>query len=230
MDNLSAQGVAVATSPFGPWRRLGIVAPGGLAWGPDGRGGGFRPDLWNGLRVDSGRALVVNGTRLYSTKGIGNGTHIPNSNPSGGYQALQGVFYPANQSSWAPPYRLFAGNPVTRAGPSGNSFTVGGAENCEFFSGPDGYFHAVCTAHGALYKGGNIPHYVVRVLRASGGVQKESDVSWTFAGFVPNLGAAEPTPAYEGAPPGDAANVRFFVARSTKGISLYSVQWSPAAA
>jgi len=40
MDNLSAQGVAVSSSPYGPWRRLGIVAPGGLAWVPGGTGGG----------------------------------------------------------------------------------------------------------------------------------------------------------------------------------------------
>ena len=33
MDNLSAQGVAVSKSPFGPWQRLGIVAAGGLGWG-----------------------------------------------------------------------------------------------------------------------------------------------------------------------------------------------------
>lgn len=78
MDNLSAQGVAVSASPYGPWTRLGVVAPGGLAWGAGGKGGGFRPDIWNGLRVDSGRPLIVNNTRLYSTKGIGNGTGIPN--------------------------------------------------------------------------------------------------------------------------------------------------------
>ena len=39
MDNLSAQGVAVSESPFGPWRRLGVVAPGGLAWAADRKGG-----------------------------------------------------------------------------------------------------------------------------------------------------------------------------------------------
>ena len=39
MDNLSAQGVAVSKSPFGPWRRLGVVAPGGLAWAADRKGG-----------------------------------------------------------------------------------------------------------------------------------------------------------------------------------------------
>ena len=76
-------------------------------------------------------ALVVNGTKLYSTKGIGNGTQIPDENPGGHYQALQGVFFPTDQTSWGPPYTAFGGNPVTRAGPSGNSFTVGGAENCE---------------------------------------------------------------------------------------------------
>jgi len=59
MDNLSAQGIAVSASPFGPWKRLGIVAPGGLGWKAGGTGGGFRPGVWNGLRVDSGRALVV---------------------------------------------------------------------------------------------------------------------------------------------------------------------------
>lgn len=221
MDNLSAQGVAVSSSPYGPWRRLGVVAPGGLAWGPGAKGGGFRPDIWNGLRVDSGRALVVNGTRLYSTKGIGNGTGIPDANPSGMYQALQGVFFPVNGSSWAPPYHPCPLNPVTRAGPAGNSYTRGGAENCEFASGPDGYFHAVCSAHGALYPGGSIPHYVVRVFPGA-----PPRVEWTFVGFVPQLGAAEPTPVYEGGPPGNAAGVRFFIARAKGGVSLYSVRWS----
>jgi len=227
MDNLSAQGVAVSASPYGPWRRLGIVAPGGLAWGPSGKGGGFRPNVWNGLRVDSGRALIVNGTRLYSTKGIGNGTAIPNSNPGGSYQALQGVFFPVNSSSWAPPYRAFKGNPVTRAGPSGNSYTIGGAENCEFFAGPDGYFHAACTAHGTLYPGGSNPHYLVRV---TGGGAHDSSVEWQFVGFIPHLGASEPTPVYENGPPGDAATVRYFIARTNSGIALYSVSWTPAEA
>ena len=122
--------VAVSGSPFGPWKRLGVVAPGGLAWGKDGKGGGFRINHWNGLRVDSGRALIVNGTRLYTTKGIGNGTGLPDSNPTGKYQALQGVFFPNAPDSWAPPYHAYAENPVTRAGPAGNTFTVGGAENC----------------------------------------------------------------------------------------------------
>lgn len=50
---------------YGPWKRLGIVAPGGLGWRPGGNGGGYRPNVWNGLRVDSGRALIINGIRLY---------------------------------------------------------------------------------------------------------------------------------------------------------------------
>jgi hypothetical protein len=215
----SAQGVAVAESASGPWRRLGLVAAGGLGWGASGKGGGFRTNLWNGLRVDSGRALVVNGTKLYSTKGIGNGTKIPNENPGGHYQALQGVFFPKSNQSWAPPYTAYSRNPVTRAGPDGNTFTVGGAENCEFYSGPDGFFHATCAAHGALYPGGDCPHYLVSV-------SSEMDVQWTFVGFHCS-GAAEATPVYEGAPPGDKARVNFFIARDKGGVSLYSVSWAP---
>jgi hypothetical protein len=231
MDNLSAQGVAVSASPFGPWKRLGVVAPGGLAWGPGGKGGGYRPNVWNGLRVDSGRALIVNGTRLYSTKGIGNGTAIPNSNPTGSYQALQGVFFPANQSSWAPPYSAFSGNPVTRAGPTGNSMTVGGSENCEFFSGPDGYFHATCAAHGALYPGGSCPHYLVSVLPGTqehGQTQlpPNPSVNWQFVGFH-CMGPPEATPVYSGGPPGDQGQAGHFIARNDGGISLYNVSWSP---
>lgn len=202
-----------------------MVAPGGLAWGSDGKGGGYRPDLWNGLRVDSGRPLVVNNTKLYSTKGIGNGSGIPNSNPSGGYQALQGVFFPQDQGTWAPPYVAYSENPVTRAGvaPVGNTYTSGGAENCEFYSGPDSYFHANCAAHGTIYKGGGAPHYIVSVRAES-----IPRVLWTFVGFIPHLGAAEPTPVYEGGPPGDTALVRYFVARDRGGVSLYSVHWSSA--
>jgi hypothetical protein len=55
-------------------------------------------------------------------------------------------------------------NPVTRAGPTGNSYTHAGAENCEFYQGPDGYFHATCTAHGESYPNGGCPHYLVSVL------------------------------------------------------------------
>jgi hypothetical protein len=234
MDNLSAQGCAVSSSPYGPWRRLGVVAPGGLAWNASGKGGGYRENHWNGLRVDSGRALIVNGTRLYSTKGIGNGTKLPDSNPSGTYQALQGVFFPDDAASWAPPYHAYRGNPVTRAGPAGNTYTAGGAENCEFYSGPDGFFHANCAAHGELYPHGGAPHYLVRVLPADRSADARSSadprIEWQFVGFVPSLGAAEPTPVYEDGPPGDNATVRFFIARADRGVSLYAVHWSPAAA
>lgn len=92
-----------------------LLLSGSISWGPM-RVRRFRPNTWNGLRVDSGRALVVNGTRLYSTKGIGNGTGIPASNPTGGYQALQGVYFPTNQSSWEPPYTAYSGNPVRAMG------------------------------------------------------------------------------------------------------------------
>jgi len=92
-----------------------LLLSGSISWGPM-RFRRFRPNTWNGLRVDSGWALVVNGTRLYSTKGIGNGTGIPASNPTGGYQALQGVYFPTNQSSWEPPYTAYSGNPVRAMG------------------------------------------------------------------------------------------------------------------
>ena len=248
--------------------------------------------------------LQVNGTKLYATKGIGNGTGIPASNPTGMYQALQGVFFPQDQASWRPPYIAFLGNPVTRAGPppAGNTYAKGGAENCEFAAGPDGHFHAVCASHGALYPGagtalggfhpacahaglmrrlpccgvspasrrdgdaalgwrrdpqipedahlsmcaartptpcplfcvsllyvacasplagGYAPHYLVTV-RAG----PAPEVRWQFVGFVSDLGASEPTPVYEGVP-GDAAAVRYFVARRAGGVALYSVAWSP---
>ena len=108
---------------------------------------------------------------------------------------------------------------MTRAGPSGNSFTVGGAENCEFYSGPDGFFHATCAAHGALYRGGSCPHYLVSVA-------SPALVRWTFVGFHCS-GAAEATPVYEGGPPGDQAKVNYFIARDKGGVSLYSVSWAP---
>eukprot|EP00041_Stephanoeca_diplocostata_P024953 m.642608 g.642608 ORF g.642608 m.642608 type:complete len:225 (+) comp22640_c0_seq1:1872-2546(+) len=202
--------------------RLRCVAQ-GLAWGPGGTGGGYRKGLWNGLRVDSGRALIVNGTRLYATKGIGNGTMIPSHNPSGMYQALQGVFFPNNNSRWDSfPWHPYDANPVTRA--NNNTYTVGGAENCEFMSSPlDKRFHAVCAAHGAAYPNGNYPHYVVTVTKPE---QESPRVTWTFVGFVSRgYASGEPTPVYENAPPGDAADVRFMIGRTQEGIALYEVSW-----
>lgn len=95
---------------------------------------------------------------------------------------------------------------------------------------------------GRLYPDGNTPHYIVRIHPATtsgsglnstataGNVGlKGPTVEWQFAGFVPDIGAAEATPVYEGVP-GDKAVVRYFVARDSGGVSLYSVSWSHYAA
>ena len=135
----------------------------------------YRADAWNGLRVDSGRALIVNGTKLLFTKGIGNGTGLPYNNWLGGYQALQGAFFPVNNQWDGVPYTPYAANPLTRN--HDNSYTAGGAENCEFFPHAHAAFdataaplaigqtllHAVCAAHGAAYQHGSTPHYLVTV-------------------------------------------------------------------
>ena len=82
------------------------------------------------------------------------------------------------------------------------------------------------------------PHYLISVapppplLRptapgsALGVAAAQPSVKWTFVGFHCS-GAAEATPVYEGGPPGDAAEVRFFIARAGRGVSLYSVAWAP---
>jgi len=69
--------------------------------------------------------------------------------------------------------------------------------------------------------GGYAPHYLVTVRPGP-----PPEVRWQFVGFVSNLGASEPTPVYEGVP-GDAASVRYFVAKRAGGVALYSVAWSP---
>eukprot|EP01052_Picozoa_sp_SAG31_P072744 SAG31_NODE_31742_length_364_cov_2.505660_1_plen_73_part_01 len=53
-------------------------------------------------------------------------------------------------------------------------------------------------------------------------------VEWTFVDFVDTKKgwAAEPTPVYEGAPPGDKAVVRYNIARHAGGVGLYSVAWT----
>jgi hypothetical protein len=68
-----------------------------------------------------------------------------------------------------------------------------------------------------------VPHYIVKVFPGA-----SPQVIWTFVGFVPKLGAAEPTPVYENGMPGDNATVNYFIARAKGGVSLYSVSWSPA--
>ena len=203
------------------------------------------------------------------------------------YQALQGVFFPADQASWRPPYIAFPGNPVTRAGPppAGNTYAKGGAENCEFAAGPDGQFHAVCASHGALYPGTGLgcgrggwgggrrvhpcfaswPETRVASILGMGLASRSTDSGSTDSGrcrcalcnprpclfyFVvcgmashrwlrpalPGHRAARPGPrsalavrwlcVHEGVP-GDAATVRYFVAKRAGGVALYSVAWSP---
>ena len=77
------------------------------------------------------------------------------------------------------------------------------------------------VAYTSPLAGGYAPHYLVTV-RAG----PAPEVRWQFVGFVSNLGASEPTPVYEGVP-GDAASVRYFVAKRAGGVALYSVAWSP---
>ena len=176
---------------------------------------------------------VLSDTCRNSTKGIGNGTLIPDTNPGGHYQALQGVFFPRNQSSWSPPYDAYVSNPVTRAGDKGNTYTTGGAENCEFFPNPlDGHMHVLCAAHGVKYPGGYVPHYTLHVDAAAATTSSDAPgdagqpaVRWRFVGFASPGGGPEATPVYEGGPPGDQARVRFCIARSKSGVSLFSVRW-----
>ena len=93
-------------------------------------------------------------------------------------------------------------------------------ENCEFFMGPArgepaGTLHVLCQNHGS-----GQPHFVANVSSAG--------LRWTFVNLVDTSPAREPTPVYEGGPPGSEAKVRFFIARDEGGVSLYRVSWSPA--
>ena len=194
----SAQLVASAPSPYGPWTRRGLVCvPTGAppTW----------TQAWNARRCDSGRALVVRGSKGYFTKGV-----------AGASFAQEGVYFPANASSWLPPYSAWAGNPIYNASDNPAS-AVDGYENCEFFNGPPGeaggpWLHVLCQNHG-----GGQPHFVTR-----------DNLSWQYVGVVDTAPALEPTPAYDGGPPGDGANVTHFISRAEGGnlhIDLFSLSW-----
>ena len=194
----SAQLVASAGSPYGPWTRRGLVCA------PTGAPPGWQQG-WSARRCDSGRALVVGGRKGFYTKGV-QGTAF----------AQEGVFFPQNASSWLPPYVAWPGNPVYNASANPAS-AAGGYENCEFFSGPPGepggpWLHVLCQNHGA-----GQPHFVTR-----------DSLQWRYLGVLDTAPALEPTPAYDGGLPGDGARVTHFIARAAGGnlhIDLFALSW-----
>ena len=166
----SAQLVASAASPNGPWTKLGLVN-----W-PTGDPPLWTPQ-WNARRLDSGRALFVGGRRGYWTKGV-----------RGASYAQEGVYFPLNGSSFLPPYAEWLLNPIYNASDN-NASAVDGYENCEFFRGPDGeaggpWLHVLCTNHGQ-----GQPHFVTK-----------DNLHWQYLGVVDVSPALEPTPAYAGTP------------------------------
>jgi hypothetical protein len=192
-----AQLVASAPSPDGPWTRRGVVCA------PDGAPPAWNQS-WHARRCDSGRAMTVSGRRGYWTKGV-----------SGEALAQEGAFFPADASSFAPPYAPWAGSPIFSALPD-----TAGYENCEFFAGPAGepggpWLHVLCQNHGQ-----GQPHFVT-----------SDALHWQLLGEVDTGAALEPTPAYDGMP-GDAARVEFFIARADATpaapnlhIDLHSLSW-----
>jgi hypothetical protein len=192
-----AQLVASAPSPDGPWTRRGV------ACAPDGAPPAWNQS-WHARRCDSGRAMVVGARRGYWTKGV-----------SGYALAQEGAFFPANASSFAPPYEPWAQNPIFPALPE-----TEGMENCEFFAGPAGepggpWLHVLCQNHGA-----GQPHFVTK-----------DALHWKLLGELDTGAALEPTPVYDGMP-GDAAPVNFFIARADATpaapnlhIDLHSLSW-----
>merc|ERR1739848_658427 len=108
-----------------------------------------------------------------------------------------------------------------------------------------GLFHILCTWDGGTLGPANLPrgthpHFVVNLTADPLGS------TWTYVGAIdvynastPGIGkiipmAGEPTPVYEGGPPGDNATVRYFIAREDgithggKGslrIGLFSLKW-----
>jgi hypothetical protein len=191
---VSAQLVASSDSIFGPWTRHGLVAF------PTGQPPLFNA-TWNARRVDSGRAMIVNGTRGYWTKGVKDVA-----------TAVEGVYFPVSRGSFLPPYREYAHNPVHPPLP----WSPEGYENCEFFRGPTGLFHVICQDHGP-----GQPHFVA----------DETALRWTYVGNVTTGDAGEPTPVYEGMPGPEAAVNYFIARTATEGIptlhiDLYRVQWT----
>jgi hypothetical protein len=152
---------------------------------------------------------VVGGRRGFVTKGVQAAAY-----------AQEGAFFPLNASSWAPPYGEWPGSPIYNAS-SNPASAVGGYENCEFFNGPldepgGPWLHVLCQNHGA-----GQPHFLTR-----------DNLSWRYVGVVDTAPALEPTPAYDGGPPGDGARVTHFIARATGGaaanlhIDLFALTWA----
>lgn len=196
-----AQMVASSKSPDGPWTKLGLVGA------PTGSNDSNWTRSWNARRLDSGRALIVNGRKGYWTKGV-----------KAKAWAQEGVYFPVNSKSFKPPYQEWGHNPIF---PAPNN----GYENCEFFMGPKGeagypkgLLHVVCNWH-SNHKGGTNPHFVTDPMSYA--------LNWTFVESI-NFGALEPTPVYHGVP-GDAAEVNQFIARVEHGnritVGLYNLTW-----
>ena len=95
--------------------------------------------------------------------------------------------------------------------------------------------HIWCNWHG----GGGAPHFVVDLLKSPTGLD------WVYVETLPGNGGnpsdrqppGEPTPVYEGGPPGDQATVNYFIARTSVKragpgslvIGLYKLRWTPPA-
>ena len=101
-----AQMVAKRPSPGGPWTKLGLMAA------PVGSDDANWTKAWNARRLDSGRALIVAGVKSFWTKGC-----------MAKATATEGVYFPTNASTFAPPYEEYAHNPLYPA--HGNGY-----ENC----------------------------------------------------------------------------------------------------
>ena len=221
----NSQMACSSSSPHGPWTRRGLAAwPTGSPatnWSepvtatPDcGQKNYWNARFTDSRFTDSGRALIIGGRRAYWTKGV---TNAP------GLVASEGVYLPHTPNSFAPPYHEKPdSNPVYP--PIGKHGEESGYENCEFFMGSkDGLLHIFCTWDGgtrgpAGLSQGVHPHFVVDLK------QDPLGENWTYVGAIevdrrgrPSNStvpiAGEPTPVYEGGPPGDGASVRYFIAR-----------------
>ena len=144
--------------------------------------------------------------------------------------------------TFAPPWSEWPGNPVFKTPASHPD----GYENCEFFMGPmgeaghaRGLLHVLCNFHGGNgpsgYAHGPQPHFVTDPFTAAGALRGGN---WIYAGALSTGSAGEPTPVYEPAAatpgvagvPGDAASVRYFIARQELGdrrltIGLYKLDF-----
>ena len=213
----SAQLVARAASPDGPWTRLGLVCY------PTGAPPAYNSS-WNARRCDSGRALKVNGRRMYLTKGVERVA-----------LAQEGAYFPRDSSVFAPPYSEWANNPIYRA-TNPDKKGGGGYENCEFFAGPAAEvapgatprLHVLCQYHGAP---GGQPHFVAA--RTADGLHN-NPLQWALINDIDTAPALEPTPVYEGGPPGASqTTTRYFIARTESGrkgagalvVSLFKLDW-----